>query len=322
MAKFAGYGFNKSHAAAYALVAYQTAYLKANYPVEFMAASMTLDLGNTDKLGAFPPGTGPARHRAVAARHQPLGGRLLGRGRPEDRQTRHSLRAGRGQGGRRAGDGGSRRRARRATAVSGTCSISPRRLDTKSFNRRQFESLVKAGAFDSLDPNRAQSFAAADCCCARPAAPPRSARAGRKTCSPASTRFRGAPVLAGRADWPPVEKLQHEFDAIGFYLSSHPLDPYGKVWSAPASCAGSICRRRSRRTASTRFRLAGIVIGKQGAHLGARQPLRLRPVVGQFRRVRGHRVFGSAGAVARAARQRPAADRHGRCAARGRQLCA
>src|ERR1700731_116842 len=53
MAKFAGYGFNKSHAAAYALVAYQTAYLKANYPVEFLAASMTLDLGNTDKLNHF-----------------------------------------------------------------------------------------------------------------------------------------------------------------------------------------------------------------------------------------------------------------------------
>ena len=82
VAKFAGYGFNKSHAAAYALVAYQTAYLKANYPVEFIAASMTLDMGNTDKLNVFRQECDAARHQAAAARHQPLRSRVLGRGRP------------------------------------------------------------------------------------------------------------------------------------------------------------------------------------------------------------------------------------------------
>ena len=73
--RFAEYGFNKSHAAAYALVAYQTAYLKANYPVEFLAASMTLDMGNTDKLSEFRAEAEPPRHQGRAAVGQPLGRR-------------------------------------------------------------------------------------------------------------------------------------------------------------------------------------------------------------------------------------------------------
>ena len=113
---------------------------------------------------------------------------------------------------------------------SGTCSISPRRLDTKSFNRRQFESLVKAGAFDSLNPNRAQSFAAAELLLRQ------ASRAAEERESRQENLFAGIDARASRRarpcrsspDWPPVEKLQHEFDAIGFYLSSHPLDPYGR----------------------------------------------------------------------------------------------
>ena len=69
--KFAGYGFNKGHAAAYAQVAFQTAYLKANYPVEFIAASMTLDIGNTDRLNIFRPGSQAPQRHSGAARHQP-----------------------------------------------------------------------------------------------------------------------------------------------------------------------------------------------------------------------------------------------------------
>ena len=164
MAKFAGYGFNKSHAAAYALVAYQTAYLKANYPVEFLAASMTarprqyrqarrISARNCDRLGIalLPPDIN--RSEVTFAVEEPI---------PKSGQARDPLRARRGQGGRRAGDGRARRRARRARPVQGPRSISRARLDAKSFNRRQFESLVKAGAFDCLNPNRAQSFAAAE----------------------------------------------------------------------------------------------------------------------------------------------------------------
>ena len=76
LAKFADYGFNKCHAAAYALIAYQTAYLKANHPVEFLAASMTLDKDNTDKLAEFRARGAAARHPGRAARDQPLGRRF------------------------------------------------------------------------------------------------------------------------------------------------------------------------------------------------------------------------------------------------------
>ena len=93
VAKFAGYGFNKCHAAAYALVAYQTAYLKANYPVEFFAASMTLDLGNTDKLGNFRRELERLRHPAAAARRQPVDGGVRGRD-DAGRQDGRPLRAG------------------------------------------------------------------------------------------------------------------------------------------------------------------------------------------------------------------------------------
>src|SRR6185437_13857036 len=161
MAKFAGYGFNKSHAAAYGLVAYQTAYLKANYPVEFLAASMTLDMGNTDKLNQFRAELGrldvallpPDINRsevAFAVEPDPRTGKPA---------IRYALAAVKGVGALAMRELVAERVAngpyKDLFDFAG-------RLDTKSFNRRQFESLVKAGAFDCLDPNRAQSFAAAE----------------------------------------------------------------------------------------------------------------------------------------------------------------
>ena len=173
MAKFAGYGFNKSHAAAYALVAYQTAYLKANHPVEFMAALMTLDLGNTDKLNLLRQEAGPARHPAVAARHQPLAADLFGRAAPIPTLPRGRGRAGWGKPAIRyalaavkgvgaAGDGRCWSPSATGTGGSRISFDLAQRLDARTFNRGQFESLAKAGAFDPLDPNRAQTFAAAE----------------------------------------------------------------------------------------------------------------------------------------------------------------
>ena len=121
LAKFADYGFNKSHAAAYALVAFQTAYLKANYPVEFLAASMTLDLDNTDKLVGIPPRGAAPRHQGRAALDQPLRRRVRrarreGRARSATRSPPSRASAGRP----------SRRSSRRgATSPSGTSPISP-----------------------------------------------------------------------------------------------------------------------------------------------------------------------------------------------------
>ena len=118
VAKFAGYGFNKSHAAAYALISYQTAWLKTNAPVEFFAASMSLDISNTDKLAVFYQDARAPRGDDPPARRQPLGRRLRGRGR------RGALRPGRRPQRRPGGHGAPGGRARGGRAASATCSTS------------------------------------------------------------------------------------------------------------------------------------------------------------------------------------------------------
>ncbi|TMJ75092.1 MAG: DNA polymerase III subunit alpha [Alphaproteobacteria bacterium] len=263
MAKFAGYGFNKSHAAAYALVAYQTAYLKANYPVEFLAASMTLDLGNTDKLNHFRQELGrlgiallpPDINRSEVAFSVETDPKT---GKPA---IRYALAAVKGVGEQAMSE-----------LVAERAAHGPykdlfdfaRRLDTKSFNRRQFENLVKAGAFECLNPNRAQSFSAAELLL-RQASRAAEERVTKQEnlFAAVDSGFAARPSLPVVADWPSVERLQNEFEAIGFYLSSHPLDPYAKSleragvlrWvDLPAALAAN---------GSSRFRLGGIVIGKK-----------------------------------------------------------
>jgi DNA polymerase III subunit alpha len=267
MAKFAGYGFNKSHAAAYALVAYQTAYLKANHPVEFLAASMTLDLGNTDKLAHFrqeldrlgiallPPDINRS-DVAFAVENDPKSGKPA---------IRYALAAIKGVGAGAMADLVAERR--RQGPFRDLFDLAAR-IDAKSFNRRQFESLAKAGAFDGLDPNRAQSFAAADLLLrqAGRAAEERETRqeslfAG--IAGLADAGFAARPSLPVVADWPPVERLQNEFEAIGFYLSSHPLDPYGKSLERAGILRWADLPAALAANSTTRFRLAGIVIGKK-----------------------------------------------------------
>src|SRR4029077_11770589 len=228
MAKFAGYGFNKSHAAAYALVAYQTAYFKANYPVEFLAALMTLDLGNTDKLNVFrqeldrldirllPPDINRSEV-TFAVEPDPTTGKPA---------IRYALAAVKGVGGQAMSELVAERDTRGRFKDLFDFSS---RLNAKSFNRRQFENLAKAGAFDSLNPNRAQTFASAELLLrqASLAAEERDSRQ-ESLFGKLDPSLVPRPALPVLADWPSVEKLQNEFAAIGFYLSSHPLDPHGK----------------------------------------------------------------------------------------------
>src|SRR5437016_626934 len=263
MAKFAGYGFNKSHAAAYALVAYQTAYLKANYPVEFLAASMTLDLGNTDKLNHFRQELGrlgiallpPDINRSEVAFSVETDPKT---GKPA---IRYALAAVKG-----VGEQAMRELVAERAAHGPYKDLFDfaRRLDTKSFNRRQFENLVKAGAFECLNPNRAQSFSAAELLL-RQASRAAEERVTKQEnlFAAVDSGFAARPSLPVVADCPSVERLQNEFEAIGFYLSSHPLDPYAKSleragvlrWvDLPAALAAN---------GSSRFRLGGIVIGKK-----------------------------------------------------------
>ena len=236
VAKFAGYGFNKSHAAAYALIAYQTAYLKANYPVEFMAATMTLDMGNTDKLGQFrqelkrldipllpPDVTRSQAAFAVEPAAEPYGP-------PDDVRAglaiRYALAAIKGVG-EKAVD------ALVAERTSGGAFRDlfdvAERIDPKLMNKRQLEQLAAAGAFDTLLPDRAQAHGAAETLM-RHAQTQAAERASSQTNLFGDAAGPGdRPALPQVAPWTDADKLKHELDAVGFYLSAHPLDSYGDM---------------------------------------------------------------------------------------------
>jgi DNA polymerase III subunit alpha len=260
MEKFSGYGFNKSHSAPYALIAYQTAYLKANHPVEFLAASMTLDMGNTDKLNQF---------RQEADR---LGVRLLppdvNRSQPTfgveaDPKTgkpaiRYALAAVKGVGQQAMAE---LVREREANGRFKDLFDLARRLDARTFNRGQFESLAKAGAFECLNPNRAQSFAAAELLLREANRSAAERQDGQGSLFGIGLGDR--PSLPLVKDWPAVDRLQHEFAAIGFYLSSHPLDAYGKSLERAGILRSADLPSALAANTSTRFRLAGIVVGRK-----------------------------------------------------------
>jgi DNA polymerase-3 subunit alpha len=215
--RFADYGFNKSHAAAYALVAYQTAYLKANHPVELLAASMTLDMSNTDKLAEFrreaerqgitvePPSVNRSGREFLVA-----DGRII-----------YSLAALRGVGAH-AVDAIVKARGDRPFADLADFA---NRIDAHAVNKRTLESLAAAGAFDSLEPNRARVFGAVDAllACAQ--------RAGSDAATGQSELFGSAEArvvlrVNETEEWLPTERLNREYEAIGFFLSGHPLDDY------------------------------------------------------------------------------------------------
>jgi len=235
---FASYGFNKSHAAAYALIAYQTAYLKANYPVEFMAAIMTLDLGNTDKLGAF--------RRELMAMEVPLllpdinASEAVFAVQPVDtpycdddddprrnRAVRYALAAIKGVG-EKAVD--SIVDERKKNGPFKDLIDFAERVDAKLLNRRQMEQLAAAGAFDSLDNDRARVFRSAEILIKNAQV------AQQERESNQESLFGGdmgvdveKPVLPSGTPWTDSEMLAAELKAIGFYLSAHPLDSYASI---------------------------------------------------------------------------------------------
>jgi len=260
MEKFSGYGFNKSHSAPYALIAYQTAYLKANYPVEFLAASMTLDLGNTDKLNEFRQECDRLGIKVLPPDINRSEVGFCVELTAEGAAIRYALAAVKGVGAAAMSEVIA---TRKAGGPFKDLFDFARRLDVRSFNRRQFESLVRAGAFDGLNRNRAQSFAAIDLLL-------RHASAAAEERQSQQVNLFGDGDQAGQrialpqvTDWPSVERLQQEFSAIGFYLSSHPLDAYGKSLARVGAVRFAELPERLAAGGSTRYRLAGIVIGKK-----------------------------------------------------------
>jgi DNA polymerase-3 subunit alpha len=216
--RFADYGFNKSHAAAYALVAYQTAYMKANYPVEFMAASMTLDAGNTDKLSEFRAEAErlgikvmpPSVNRSAVA-FEVEGGTIL-----------YSLAALKGVGTQAVEAIVAARGDRPFADLSDFAT----RINPRAVNKRVLESLAAAGAFDAIESNRASVFASVDRLLAEAQRAHETKESGALEFSFGETSAGGALRLPKVEPWLPAERLQKEFDAIGFFLSGHPLDDY------------------------------------------------------------------------------------------------
>ncbi len=219
MEKFAGYGFNKSHAAAYALVAYQTAWFKAHYPSAFMAANLSLVMDDTDKvrglrddalaigLAVLPPDINASNYR-----FEPVDGKRI----------RYGL-------GGVKGTGQSAIEAVVAARATGGAFRDLfdfcRRVDKRIVNRRVVEALVRAGAFDAIEPRRAALLASVGL--ALDAGERAEANAAQVSLFGDEAAERSVGLVATR-DWTDDERLQHEKGALGYYLSGHPFAGYAQ----------------------------------------------------------------------------------------------
>jgi DNA polymerase III subunit alpha len=220
LAKFADYGFNKSHAAAYALITYWTAWLKANYPVEFMAAAMTLDKSNTDKLAEFraeserlgvkvhPPSV---NHSGVDFDARVEGGAL---------SIRYALSAIKGVGEAQA----EALVAARSEKPFASLAEMARRIDPRGVNKKALESLAAAGAFDEIESDRARAFASIEPALALAHRASDEREAGQ---SGLFGEAEPAPLIVRAPAWSATDRLRREFEAVGFFLSGHPLESYG-----------------------------------------------------------------------------------------------
>jgi DNA polymerase III subunit alpha len=260
--KFAGYGFNKPHAAAYALISYQTAWLRTHYPLEFFAASMTLDLGNTDRLNVFrqeltrlgikllPPDINRSR-AGFSVEALPDGTRAI----------RYALAAVKNVG---AGAVETLVRGREADGPFRDLYDFAGRLDPKVMNKRQLENLICSGAFDSLNANRRQGFEAAETIMRHAAAATQDRTSAQVSLFGGSPAEGSAPFpLPKVADWPAMERLKREFDAIGFYLSAHPLDDYTASLKRLEVVRIAELKSWLERRTTAKAKLAGVVIGRQ-----------------------------------------------------------
>ncbi len=213
MAKFASYGFNKSHSAPYALLAYQTAYLKANYPIEFFAATMGLDMHQTEKLAGFIQDMRQLKYELLPPDVNASNARF----KVENGALRYALAALKGVGLSAMEEVQAEREANGPfKSIFDFC----KRLPSKVVNKRIMEGLIKGGCFDSLHSNRAQLVESLDILT--------NLQSPRQEDTQQMSMFSMAPPkdpeLREREEWPLAEKLKAEHDVIGFYLSAHPLD--------------------------------------------------------------------------------------------------
>ncbi|WP_299636481.1 DNA polymerase III subunit alpha [uncultured Ruegeria sp.] len=217
--KFANYGFNKSHAAAYAVVSYQTGWLKANHPVEFMAGVMNCDIHLTDKLAVYfeevrkgleLPYVPPCVNRSLST-FDVVNGELvyaLGALKNVGVEAMNLVVQG------------------RADKPFVNLFDFARRVDLKKVGKRPLEMLARAGAFDELDKNRRRVFESLDRLVQYSAAIYEQKNSNQVSLFGEAGDDLPEPRLSPTPDWLPAERLSEEFKAIGFYLSGHPLDDY------------------------------------------------------------------------------------------------
>ncbi len=213
MEKFAGYGFNRSHAAAYALIAYQTAYFKAHHPAAFMAANLSLVMDDTDKLRQtrddavaqgleiLPPDVNASNYR-----FEPV----------DTKRLRYGLGGIKGTGEQAIASIVAARESGTFTDLFDFC----RRVDKRVVNRRVVEALVRAGAFDSIDTRRATLFASVGVALSE--AERAEAAASQVSLFGEDGKAESLPLVVSR-DWTDAERLVHEKVALGYYLSGHPF---------------------------------------------------------------------------------------------------
>jgi DNA polymerase-3 subunit alpha len=222
--KFAGYGFNKSHAAAYAVVAYQTAYLKANFPVEFLCAMMTNDMGDTAKLGLL---IGEARQLGVEVLPPDINQSGVFFTPSQDRAIRFGLAAIKGVGQVAVETILAARQGGQFTSLSDLCE----RVDGRALNRKVLEALIKSGACDAFGETRATLFARIDRVLARAAAVIQDRQRGQNTLFgllEESAQARPEPEKQ-LPEWPEHELLAQEKELLGFYVTGHPLTPFAPI---------------------------------------------------------------------------------------------
>jgi DNA polymerase-3 subunit alpha len=260
MEKFAGYGFNRAHSAAYGLIAYQTAYLKANYPFEFMAATLTSDMSNTDKLAMtrqelmkmkirlLPPDINVSLPR-FSVEKMPDGSKAI----------RYALAALKGVG----EEAMKLVVAERENGPYKDLHDFARRINARAINKRQMESLAAAGAFDTMNPNRASVLASVETLLRYAQSHAEEKASAQESLFGGAQEGLPAPPIENAAPWEPLEKLRHEFEAVGFYLSAHPLDGMTAQLDRLKVVPSNRVAEALQTSASIRLRMAGIVVRKQ-----------------------------------------------------------
>jgi DNA polymerase-3 subunit alpha len=254
--KFAGYGFNKSHSAAYGVISYQTAYLKSHYSVEFMAGLLSNEINNTDKISVF---VGECQRMGTSILPPDINRSSL-KFTPESHDGKMAIRYGLAAI-KNVGEAAmqmsieERERAGDYTSLEDFCG----RIGTRIANRKMLESLIKSGAFDFMGRDRAELFACIDESLSGAAAALRDRTVGQVSLfddetHAATTRKRVV------TPWGDHEKLSYEKELLGFYVSGHPLDAYVDLFAtknyAPISSLGDLEDR-------AQFKIAGAIVNAE-----------------------------------------------------------